>query len=284
MRVFVLIPVFNRLTQTQRVVEALKQQTLVKHLIIIIINDGSTDGTHEYLTRESGIIGLAGDGNLWWAGAIQKGLEYVRNQQPSKTDYVLFLNNDVWFDKAYIETLIAVSQAHEDAAVGSVIYDTSKNPQLTSLGPRVNINRVAVWDVLSELSDTERRHPKSIYSVDALSGRGTLYPVFLFQRFGEMRPRLLPHYYADYEVAMRFRRGGVRLLVPPTAVVYSESEFGNDISSLGWWTRHFSRRSSSNLIHKTVFYLLVGSPIQRMTAPLRLFFFFVKGVVRTWRQ
>lgn len=284
MRVFVLIPVFNRLTQTQRVVEALKQQTLVKHLIIIIINDGSTDGTHEYLTREPEIIGLVGDGNLWWAGAIQKGLEYVRNQLPSKTDYVLFLNNDVWFDKAYIETLICASRAHQDAAVGSVIHETSKNPQLTSLGPRVNINRVAVWDVLSELSDTERQHLKPIYSVDALSGRGTLYPALLFQRFGEMRPQLLPHYFADYEVAMRFRRGGVRLLISPTAVVYSESEFGNDISSLGWWTRYFSRRSSSNLIHKTVFYLLVGSPIQRMTAPLRLFFFFVIGVVRTWKQ
>ncbi|MCW5623677.1 MAG: hypothetical protein KIT73_03045, partial [Burkholderiales bacterium] len=145
-----------------------------------------------------------------------------------------------------------------------------RDPPLTSIGPRIDINRMAVWDRLIEISPEEARAPRPVYAVDALSGRGTLYPALLFERYGRMRPRVLPHYLADYEVAMRFARHGVPLIVSTQAFVYSSSVYGNDISHIGWWDRYFSRRSSSNIIYRSFFYLLVGSPLQRMTAPFRL--------------
>ena len=76
---------------------------------------------------------------------------------------------------------------------------------------------------------------------------------------------------------MRFGRAGVPLLVSTKAIIYSPPVYGNDISHLGWWERAFSTRSSSNIIHRTFFYILVGSPFQRITAPLRILVF------ATWR-
>ncbi|MFC3678316.1 glycosyltransferase family 2 protein [Ferrovibrio xuzhouensis] len=272
-RIFVLIPVFNRLQHTKQVLDDLRRQTLVGALHLVVIDDGSTDGTSDFLASQQDVVTLRGNGSLWWGGAIQSGLEYVRTQEPTDRDYVLFLNNDTSFEPGYVETLVETSRSHGDAAVGSVIHEPGRDPPLTSIGARVNINGLAVWDRLSELTPEEVRANKATYQVDALSGRGTLYPAMLFSRFGMMRPWLLPHYFADYEVAMRFARHGVRLLVATGAIVYSPPVYGNDVSRFNWWERHFSPRSSSNIIRKVLFYLLVGTPLQRLTAPFRMLYF-----------
>lgn len=283
MRVNVIIPVFNRLEHTRKVLEALRGQTISDALTIVIVNDGSTDGTAGYLQSQSDVVEIRGDGNLWWGGAIEEGLKHVLPAcQPD--DYVLFLNNDTWFDGNFVEALVQASKENGGAAVGSVIHEEGRDPPLVSIGAKVNINRLAVWDVLSELSETEKRSPARQYRVDALSGRGTLYPALLFQRHGSMRPRLLPHYMADYEIAMRFARAGIPLVVSSKAIVYSPPVYGNDASSLSWRKRLFGRRSAHNVFQRLIFYSLVGSPVQRMTAPIRMAYFSCSRAFSTWRS
>lgn len=273
MQIYVLIPVFNRLHHTQRVIESLRAQTRASEVRIVVINDGSTDGTRDFLAAQADVTTLEGDGSLWWGGAIDFGLRQVL-PTASPEDYVLFLNNDTWFASDYIETLVRVSRDGGAAAVGSVIHEVNRDDPLVSIGPRININRIAVWDLLTELPAQERREPKPVYQVDALSGRGTLYPVGLFKVHGGMRPWLLPHYLADYEIAMRFARDArTPLLVSSQAVVFSPPIYGNEVAQLGWWERHFGQRSSSNVIRRLAFYGMVGSPLQRLTAPLRLVYF-----------
>jgi len=36
------------------------------------------------------------------------------------------------------------------------------------------------------------------------------------------------------------------------------------------WQRIFGMRSASNVIHKTLFFMLVGSPVDRLAAPFRV--------------
>ncbi|QBK04419.1 glycosyltransferase family 2 protein [Hylemonella gracilis] len=273
MQIHVLIPVFNRLHHTQRVIESLRAQTRANDVRIVVINDGSTDGTRDYLAGQADVTTLEGDGSLWWGGAIDLGLRHVlANASPN--DYVLFLNNDTWFAPDYVDTLVRVSREGGGAAVGSVIHEENRDDPLVSIGPRISINHIAVWDLLAELPEQERRSPKPVYRVDALSGRGTLYPVCLFKTHGGMRPRLLPHYLADYEIAMRFARDArTPLLVSSQAIVFSPPVYGNEVAQLGWWERHFGQRSSSNVIRRLAFYGMVGSPLQRLTAPLRLAYF-----------
>jgi GT2 family glycosyltransferase len=283
MRVNVIIPVFNRLEHTRKVLEALRGQTLFDALTIVVVNDGSTDETAGYLQSQSDVIEIRGDGNLWWGGAVEEGLKHVLPScQPD--DYVLLLNNDTWFDVNYVETLVQTSRENGEAAVGSVIHEEGQDPPLVSIGAKVNINRLAVWDLLSELSETEKRSPKSQYPVDALSGRGTLYPAPLFKKHGGMRPSLLPHYMADYEVAMRFARAGVPLVVSSNAIVYSPPIYGNDTSRLSWRKQLFGRRSPHNVFQRLIFYSLVGSPVQRMTAPIRMAYFSCSRAFSTWRS
>lgn len=283
MRIFVLIPVFNRLAHTTRVIECLRKQTLASDLKIIVIDDGSRDGTAQFLSQQSDVETITGTGDWWWGGSIEQALSKVV-PECNDDDYIVFLNNDTWFANGYIETLVRVSRQFNGAAVGSVIHEEGHIPPLVSIGARININRMAVWDIYSELSEYERLAPKKIYDVDALSGRGTLYPAFHFKRFGTMRPLLLPHYMADYEVAMRFKRNGIRLVVSTNAVVYSPPVYGNDTSELSLWKRMIGKRSPQNIFQRAAFYSLVGSPLQRMTALPRMVYFDAARMLSSWRS
>jgi len=71
------MPVFNRLPLTQRMVDCLRAQKVLETLEIVVIDDGSTDGTGEWLAERGDITVLKGDGTLWWGGAIQRGLHYA---------------------------------------------------------------------------------------------------------------------------------------------------------------------------------------------------------------
>lgn len=282
MRIFVLIPVFNRLVHTQKVIDSLRAQTLRDALQIVVINDGSTDGTAEFLKAQDDVLTIQGDGNLWWSGAIQKGLDAVLRQCKAD-DYILFLNNDTWFAPDYLAKLVECSRAYNGAAVGSVIHEEGRDPPMVSVGAVLNVNRLAVWDRLSELGADEVRNPQPTYKVDALSGRGTLYPAGLFAKYGGVQAALLPHYLADYELSMRFSRNGTPLLVSSAAIVFSPPVYGNDATNVSVWRRTFGRRSAHNIFQRLIFYSLVGSPLQRVTALPRMVYFGTARALSAWR-
>ena len=52
MTVHVLIPVFNRLEMTKRVLDCLRSQKMDEILNLIVIDDGSSDGTAEFLDSQ----------------------------------------------------------------------------------------------------------------------------------------------------------------------------------------------------------------------------------------
>lgn len=289
MKVYALIPVFNRLADTQRVIKCLREQDY-SPLEIVIIDDGSHDGTREYLMRQSDVTTLVGNGNLWWAGAVHKGLAHVL-PMAKESDYVLLVNNDVVFGRDLISTLVRVSQQRGGAIVGTILRDVDDHATVHGLGPVIDVWGMRVWELYHTLSQEERSALKGTYDVDAISGRGTLYPVRAFKVGGRMHPWLLPHYYADYELAMRMRRHGFPLVVSTEAAVYSRNDFGVHRESKSWFEQVFSRRSSQNIFRRAAFFCLVGTPRERMLAVPRMTLFALDRAVRSmvsrialWRQ
>src|SRR5262245_44712960 len=101
MTVYALVPVFNRLELTQRVLGCLRAQRLDEPIRLIVINDGSTDGTHEFLSEQGDITVLRGDGTLWWGGAVDLGLRHVLAEGRA-ADWVLLVNNDTIFASDFV--------------------------------------------------------------------------------------------------------------------------------------------------------------------------------------
>lgn len=279
MTVHVLIPVHNRLADTQGVIECLRKQSYPS-VQIVIIDDGSTDGTSAYLAQQVDVLTLHGNGKLWWAGAIALGLDHI-SKQARQDDFVLFLNNDTSFHPNYIETLVAVSQREGGAIVGSVLRNCEPPHEVLSLGPVIDIWGMRVWDKFSKLDADEQIQLKPVYPMQAVSGRGSLYPFGVLREIGGMRPRLLPHYYADYEVAMRAGRHGIPVVVSTEATILTRNEFSVERKSFTFFERYFSERSYRNIFRALLFWMMVGNMLQRITVIPRRIFHAVSRLVQS---
>lgn len=244
MTVHVLIPVFNRMAMTENILGCLRRQTVDQTLRIIVIDDGSSDGTARFLASQPDIVTIKGDGNLWWAGAIQAGLrKALETAKPD--DYVLMLNNDTCFEDHYVQKMVDLAKANAPAAIGSIVCDATTPDTLQSIGAKIDSWKLKVREMLAAPRPREIEGP--IYRVDVLSGRGTLYPVAALRAAGAMRPWILPHYLADYELAIRVARAGFALLVSEKVAVLSTAEFGNARKSANFWQKYLSVRSPSYL-------------------------------------
>jgi len=271
MTVFALIPVHNRIEHTKECIACLRKQ-IGQPVHIMVIDDGSTDDTAGYLADQKGISVITGNGNLWWTGAMQKGLDAVM-RMAEESDYVLFLNNDTVFDNNLAWELVRVSQDNDSAIVGSILRDRENPARVLSLGPAMDIWRMRIWDRYELLTQSEKENLADIYTAPALSGRGTLIPVSVLKWLGPLPTRCLPHYGADYEFTARAARRGHKVLVSTTAVVQSWDNFGVQADDFSCFEKYFGHRSVHNIFKNACFYMLVGNPLQRVTALPRMLYF-----------
>jgi N-acetylglucosaminyl-diphospho-decaprenol L-rhamnosyltransferase len=269
MTIHAVIPVFNRLAMTQSLVSCLRNQVVNHPLRMLLVDDDSTDGTAVWLDAQNDIEVLQGDGSLFWGGAVDLAVRHLQ-AKAAPEDWVLLMNNDTTVADDFVQQLLNVALIHAPAAVGSVIRDEADHAHLLSIGANVDAWRLLTRDILK----TEgAKANASVVEVDALSGRGVLFPMASLIAAGGLRPRALPHYLADYEVSVRVHKAGWRLLVLPAAAVYSGDDYGSTRRALSWRDKFFSVRSPLYLPALLVFWWEASSWLQRLTLPLRLLLF-----------
>src|SRR5713226_839332 len=90
-RLFVVIPTHNRWPEARTTLAHLAQSDH-PNFEIVLIEDGCTDETADHCRIEFPDVHLLhGDGNLWWSGAINKGVEYALERG---ADAIVWLNDD----------------------------------------------------------------------------------------------------------------------------------------------------------------------------------------------
>ena len=117
-KVSVIMPAFNAEKTIGKAIESVLHQTF-PDIELLIINDGSTDGTSELVRQYSDErITLIEQLNTGLSGARNTGLENV------KGEYVVFLDSDDWYECDYIEKLLSsiVSNNSQLAVCGMVFH------------------------------------------------------------------------------------------------------------------------------------------------------------------
>jgi len=215
-KVYILIPIHNNITETRKCLGCIHDQTYTNYEVIVI-DDGSTDNSSDIIRTEfPGTTILPGDGNLWWAGALYEGIEYVLKKAET-CDYVLTLNNDLVFDSNYINILIEAGENNPDAIIGSLCLDQES-------GVIVDSGVVIDWKRLAfDLKDIGDDKDDFIRDIDVLSTRGTIFPINVILDIGNFIPNKLRHYLSDYEYPIRAKKHGFTLLTSKKAIAYLNS-------------------------------------------------------------
>jgi len=260
--VFIICGVHNGLDYTKNFLSSVAKQSH-QNIITIIIDDGSTDGTEEFIRQNyPKLILIKGDGNLWWTGALYEGVKKALTRAGGD-DFILTVNNDCILSENLVSNLVTTSKVYQRAIVGSLIIDKNNKTQIADAGVRIDWLK-GKYISLPPKKTADLPKDKTIQeNIDTLSTKGTLYPIEVFRKIGNFDNKHLPHYISDYEFACRAKRNGFRLLLSFNARVYNDitrTGFGEKlpkkITLKEFWELLFSRKSRLNIVDQFWFMTL----------------------------
>jgi GT2 family glycosyltransferase len=206
-KIHILLPVHNRREITRLFIECLKAQTF-ENYHLILVDDGSTDGTEEMVRGSiSDLTVIKGQGNWWWAGSLQKGYEWLRKNNVPPTDFVLIINDDTQFENDFLEAATNFLTKRSRFLLLAQCY-SRQSGQLIDAGVHADLKR---------LTFEQMPAPDQ---VNCLSTRGLFLRFSDFTEIGGFHPRLLPHYLSDYEFTLRARRKGMKLMTDPSVKLW----------------------------------------------------------------
>lgn len=220
MKIWICIPVFNRIDFTLKCLATLNVQTF-ENFTVVICDHGSTDGTTGRIKQEfPEVVVINADSSLWWTGAMNRCVSYVL-EHASEDDALLTLNNDTELPSDYLMQFVDYNRKYPGAVLTSVIHDIAS-------GQRVSIGNRQNWLTAQVKAVTfERDHlhgDDDVIEVTHASGRGTLFPLAVFRIVGLYDEQYLPHYFADYDFSHKARRAGFPIYVCGKCRVYSYVE------------------------------------------------------------
>lgn len=267
-RIHIILPVHNRFKTTQKFIECLKQQTYSNYHLILI-DDGSTDGTADYTKNQIDSVSiLYGNGELWWAGAFNKAYKYLLKIKVSDDDLIWINNDDTTFDSDYFEKLI---------------NDKDLNPQTLIISPGHSISTDFVergfsinWSLMKAFKLQDGEEP------DALTTRGLYMYYCTYHSLGLMHPWLLPHYLSDLEYTIRAKRRGYSLVISNNTCIYVDrSSTGlhqDDSRTLKQflYIHLISKKSAFNTFYWGNFALFASPPRYKFINIMRIYFRFFR--------
>ncbi len=223
----IVIPVHNRLEFTRQCLACLSVQTY-RRFKIIVVDDGSTDGTELMIMQEfPDVVVLKGDGNLWWTEATNWGIRYAQKKQDkSQENFILTLNDDTRVAPDYLQTMLDAYRTHKPCLIGSVSVDSDNPNKLEYAGAAFELYTAGGRHLSEDYHNNYRELAERTSYVEShsLPGRGTLIPMEVFDRIGLFDSKRYIHYMSDIEFSVRARKAGYRLIVNVPSVVYEYVE------------------------------------------------------------
>lgn len=247
-KVYILLPVFNRRDITEKFIHCLKAQSFHNYYLVLI-DDGSTDGTSEMVeSLIQPITVIRGKGDWWCFGSFQQGIDWLKQSVVDGNDIVLMINDDVTFENNFLETAVHLLNFMPSTLLLAECLSEQTGEFLAS---GVNAN----------LKTLKFNPAKSQDEINCLSTRGLFMRWQDLLKVGNFYPHLLPHYTGDYEFTMRAHRKGLRLRTEPNLRLWlNEDTTGyqdySDLSFAEFLRKFFSKKSMFSPIYWTPFIIL----------------------------
>ncbi len=216
-KVSIVTPVHNRREITLLCLQSLARlDTESLKLHIVIVDDGSTDGTSEAIEKEFPNVEIVkADGSLWFTEGTNVG---IRNALKGNPDYVLMINDDQVFDANFLKYMVKTAEKYPRSVVGSLLLLWDTPHKLFQVAPVWNTwkggwqhwEQQTIWTI-----------PTKPWEVDIIVGNCVLVPVEAIREQGLMNSKRYPNF-GDAEYTPRLKRNNWKLLIDPRARVFCQ--------------------------------------------------------------
>jgi GT2 family glycosyltransferase len=244
----IVIPVHNRINYTLKCLESLSQQT-TSAFKIVIVDDGSSDGTSEAISEKyPDVIIVKGGGSLFWTKATNLGIRYALDHG---AQLIMTLNNDTIATPDFVQKMLSYHEESPNSILGAFALDAMTKEPIYA-GEIINWKRHKYESLLNINKKFE-----GLGNVSHFPGRGLLIPKNVIEKIGLFDEKNFPHYLADYDYTHQAVKNGFSIYCNYEAklFIYPEESGNAEIrrkKSLQNYYKHlFDLKGGGNLIYFT---------------------------------
>jgi len=216
--VFAVVVNWNSRTNLLECLDSLEKVDYPRsNLEILVVDNGSTDGSKRGLDREHPRVTLLENrDNLGYVKAANRGIEFALARG---ADYVWILNNDVVVDRDSLSNMVDAGESQESIGViGPVVYKYFDPENAENCGYRVDFwtGRLKKLRFGKDVFSSRARH---LEDVESNMGCSNLVKSKVFERIGLLNPAY-EIYFEETDFNVRARRDGFRVVVVREARVW----------------------------------------------------------------
>lgn len=210
--VTVVIPTFNKKNLLKECLDSLKWQTM-KEFDIVVVDNGSTDGTAELLEEASTRLKVIKNKKNLGFVAVNQGIK------ASKTKYIVLLNNDAIAEPNWLEELVKGMENDEKVYFGaSKILKMEDKTKLDSAGDGFNLGLMSGYSIGHDQDQSKFMDEQYCFSA---SGGGAIYRKEIFEKIGLFDEKFFA-YFEDIDLGFRAQFQGLRCKFFPKAILCHE--------------------------------------------------------------
>ncbi|MDR6515970.1 glycosyltransferase family 2 protein [Chryseobacterium camelliae] len=224
-KIYIIIVTYNAMKWAERCFGSLRNSSV--HVNCIVVDNGSSDGTQEYLNANFPEVHvIQSEQNLGFGKANNIGIETA---YASGAEFFYLMNQDAWLYRDSIENLLTVYNSHPDkdeiGILSPMHIDGSEKKLDIFLDKYIATN----FEHTRLISDLYFRDLKPYYELKFINAAHWLLPKSTVETVGGFNPYFF-HYGEDAEYANRVTYHGKKtLLVPGSKVVHDGKQFLNKV-------------------------------------------------------
>lgn len=272
MKTTIVIPNYNGIKYLADCLDSLRNQT-IKDFIILVVDNGSTDGSFELLSEYPEVKVIRFEDNLGFCGAVNAGIK------AAETEYVLLLNNDTKAKASFVEKMEEAIEANDRIfSVNARMLNMYKPELIDDAG---DLYCALGW-AFARGKDSYATKYETPCKIFFSCGGAVLYRRSVFEEIGYFDERHFA-YLEDLDIGYRARIFGyVNVYQPEAEVFHAGSGFSG--SRYNEFKVKLSSANSIYVIGKNmpILQIIINLPFLMAGFTIKILFFILKGLGITY--